>query len=391
MSETYYNKISASTISAFFTKLKNAFWSKSDVTNVALSDVAVTGSYNDLSNKPTIPTVPDISTNISTDATSDTKTASPKAVKTYVDEAGYYTKPSGGIPSTDIASGVIPDVSGFYTKPSGGIPSTDIASGVIPDITGKADKVGSATNGNFAALDSNGNLIDSGHKHSDYLTGHQSVTDNNPSLSWGTKSKVATIGSTEINVTMPSNPNTDTQANWNETNSSSAAYIQNKPTIPSVPDISTSITTDANSDTKTASPKAVKTYVDNTIPSVPVTDVTVGGVSVLSSGTAVIPAIKTPVVTTQPNGGFLPNTVYDLGEINSTTTFSIASASDTSIVNIWHWSFITGSTAPTITWPSNITWFDGSAPTINVDCFYEINIRYIGSSLMVGYCREVIL
>lgn len=33
----------------------------------------------------TIPTVPTISTNITTDATSDTKTASPKAVKTYVD------------------------------------------------------------------------------------------------------------------------------------------------------------------------------------------------------------------------------------------------------------------------------------------------------------------
>lgn len=43
------------------------------------------------------------------------------------------------------------------------------------------------------------------------LTQHQSVTDNNPTLSWGTKSKVATIGSTAINVTMPSNPNTDTK------------------------------------------------------------------------------------------------------------------------------------------------------------------------------------
>lgn len=38
----------------------------------------------------------------------------------------------------------------------------------IPDVTGKADKVSNATNGNFAALDSNGNLTDSGHKHSDY-------------------------------------------------------------------------------------------------------------------------------------------------------------------------------------------------------------------------------
>jgi len=33
---------------------------------------------------------------------------------------------------------------------------------------GKADKVSGATNGNFAGLDANGNLTDSGHKHSDY-------------------------------------------------------------------------------------------------------------------------------------------------------------------------------------------------------------------------------
>ena len=45
------------------------------------------GNYNDLTNKPTIPTVPTISTNIATDETSDAKTASPKAVKTYVDNA----------------------------------------------------------------------------------------------------------------------------------------------------------------------------------------------------------------------------------------------------------------------------------------------------------------
>lgn len=55
---------------------------------------------------------------------------------------GKYTKPSGGIPASDLASGVIPDVSGFYTKPSGGIPLSDLASnvqnvsGTTPTITG---------------------------------------------------------------------------------------------------------------------------------------------------------------------------------------------------------------------------------------------------------------
>lgn len=43
-------------------------------------------------------------------------------------------------------------------------------------ITGKADKVTNATENNFAALDANGNLKDSGHKHSDYLTQHQDIS-----------------------------------------------------------------------------------------------------------------------------------------------------------------------------------------------------------------------
>lgn len=68
--------------------------------------------------------------------------------------------------------------------------------------------------------------------------------------------------------------------------------LTNKPTIPTVPTISTNISADATSDTKTASPKAVKTYVDNSIPAIPVTDVTVGGSSVVSTnGVAIIPAI----------------------------------------------------------------------------------------------------
>ena len=54
---TEYTKIKESTISAFFTKLKAFFWPKADVVNldaidVDLADVAVTGDYDDLINKP---------------------------------------------------------------------------------------------------------------------------------------------------------------------------------------------------------------------------------------------------------------------------------------------------------------------------------------------------
>jgi|LSQX01.2.fsa_nt_gb hypothetical protein len=67
------------------TTIKELETQKVDLTEYAKSDdlatVATTGSYNDLTNKPTI------STNIAADETSDAKTASPKAVKTYVDNA----------------------------------------------------------------------------------------------------------------------------------------------------------------------------------------------------------------------------------------------------------------------------------------------------------------
>lgn len=58
------------------------------------------------------------------------------------------------------------------TIPMSSSDSTTVAAA----IGGKTDKVSNATNGNFAALDANGNLTDSGHKHSDYLTSHQDIT-----------------------------------------------------------------------------------------------------------------------------------------------------------------------------------------------------------------------
>lgn len=43
-------------------------------------------------------------------------------------------------------------------------------------LNGKTDKVANATSGNFAGLDSNGNLTDSGSKASDFLTEHQDLS-----------------------------------------------------------------------------------------------------------------------------------------------------------------------------------------------------------------------
>lgn len=53
------------------------------------------------------------------------------------EDVGAYTKPSGGIPKTDLASAVqtsLGKADSAYQKPSGGIPASDIASGVVPAV-----------------------------------------------------------------------------------------------------------------------------------------------------------------------------------------------------------------------------------------------------------------
>jgi len=85
-------------------------------------------------------------------------------------------------------------------------------------------------------------------------------------------------------------------------------------------------------------------------------------------------AVDTPVESTQPSGGFLPNVVYDLGELTGTVTFTLA-AGESGKLNHYYLMFETGSTAPTITWPAEITsWNGGSAPTINASKHYEISV-----------------
>lgn len=77
--------------------------------------------------------------------------------------------------------------------------------------------------------------------------------------------------------------------------------------------------------------------------------------------------------TSQPSGGFLPDVVYILGTVTGTVTFSLASAVNGNI-NHYFWTFTTGSSAPTITWPSGITWSAGDAPEIGTNKTYEISI-----------------
>lgn len=121
--------------------------------------------------------------------------------------------------------------------------------------------------------------------------------------------------------------------------------LSNKPTIPTVPSISTNVVEDKLSDTKTSSPKSVYNE------------------------------IHPSVGSSQPSGGMLPNTVYNLGILSGNITFSLATPSDISIVNHYYWTFSTSSTAPIITWPAGITsWIGGNAPTISASKHYEVSV-----------------
>ena len=182
---------------------------------VKLHKVSKTGSYNDLLNKPTIPDVSNFIT------------------KSVNDLTYYYTKTDvdSKIASTYKAAGSVSSVSnlgslnaaheGFVYNMSASFTTTsDFVEG--SGVTYPAGTNVAIVNTNTSAdpvykYDILSGFVD--------LSGKQDVIDSNNKLSYN--------------------------------------YLSDTPTIPTVPTISTSIITDASSDVMTASPKAVKTYVDD--------------------------------------------------------------------------------------------------------------------------------
>lgn len=177
------------------------------------------------------------------------------------------------------SGGVYTELAKKYEKPSGGIPASDLASGVIPD-----------------------------------------AVEANPTVPSGTTP--ASLSGLKIG----------------------SAYYDIEAGGGTVPTISTDIQADKASTTKTASPSAVYNEVH--------------------------PA----VVTSQPAGGFAPNILYALGEISGSVTFALATPADANIVNHYYWTFDTGASAPTITWPAGLSWMGGSALTVDASKHYEISV-----------------
>lgn len=118
--------------------------------------------------------------------------------------------------------------------------------------------------------------------------------------------------------------------------------------IPTVPTISTDVEADKASDLKTASPKAVYDFV------------------------------CPPKASSQPQGGMAPGIFYDLGTLTGSVTISLAAPSDANIANEYRFTFVAGSTAPTVTWPAGVEWAGGcvesGAPVITGGNSYEVSI-----------------
>lgn len=410
-----------------------------------------------------------------------------------------YTKPSGGIPASDLADGVIPTVptdvvkysaqtlsdsektqartnigAGTYTKPSGGIPSQDLSSGVserlmnivtssksqIPnnfttsDITEVFDEFG-IDMGDFMALSlGTSNFIRFEGSSTPSNTWLYSVSTHNNEMvfSYGVEQYVLTISSnpglytftkhetelTSNKVTALSAQSTDTQypsakcvydslaekqdtidashkldygllsntptipaaqvnSDWNA--SSGVAQILNKPTLQqvyngNVPDPSTWLNVVNPGDIVYYDMGSfyIVTHIQRGSGAGDTNyQVELGGVDVSGSGIDVGGAVATKsnntwsfafkssnvdtiLLTTQPAGGMLPNVMYNLGTLTGTVTFSLASPTYNTIVNHYYWTFTAGSTAPTITWPSGISWFGGSAPVITAGKHYDVSI-----------------
>lgn len=154
---------------------------------------------------------------------------------------------------------------------------------------------------------------------------------------WDAVSGVAQI------LNKPTIPAAQVNSDWNAM--SGVAEILNKPTIPTVPTISTDVESDKASTSKTSCPKSVYDFVR--------------------------PAVQ----SSQPAGGMLPNVLYTLGTLTGSVTIALASPADANVVNHYFFTFESGSTAPTITWPAAITgWVGGAAPTINASKHYEVSI-----------------
>ena len=203
-----------------------------------LATVATSGSYNDLTDKPIIPTVP---TNVSA-FTNDAGYLVAADIVGKADKSDTYTKEEVDYKIDDIIGGEI-NLQNYYTK-------SEIDASQAAQDTAIAAKAPQATT--YTKTEVN-NLVSPKANSADLAT-------------------VATSGSYNDLTDKPNIPAMQVQSDWNQTGTSEPDYIKNKPTIPTVPTNVSAFTNDAgyliNTDIEGKADKSdtyTKTEVDDII------------------------------------------------------------------------------------------------------------------------------
>lgn len=223
-----------------------------------LSTVATSGSYNDLSDKPTIPTVGN-----------GTITINQGGV-----QKGTFTTNQSGNTTIDLDSGGSDiEVDDELSTTSENPVQNKVITGALNDkqdvildlstIRSGASKGATAVQPNdLSTVATSGSYNDL----ADKPTIPSAVTESTVS-DWGFTKNTGTV--TSVNNVQPVNGNVtlsipeQVQANWNETDSTSKAYIQNKPTIPDTSTfekVSNKVTSISSSSTNTQYPSAKCVY-----------------------------------------------------------------------------------------------------------------------------------
>ena len=318
----------------------------------ALAAVATSGQYSDLTGTPTIPAAPGTldTTATTAQATSASEALSGSVVLHKISKTGKYSDLSGK-PTVPVITlnGSTAGTPSFYAPTSAG------TAGQVLVSTGGAPTWQAAPSG--------------GGDVTDVTLGGTSVVDGNG---------VAVLPAYPV---VPTLATVATTGDYDD--------LLNKPNIPTVPTISTDIATDAASDTKTASPKAVADYVADSVVGV-TAPVPNDGTIVFthrSGDTDTVDlnhvhpqyAAKVAKENSQPAGGMLPNTFYNLGTLSGAVTFLFAAPDDNTILNEYMLAFDSGSPAASPTWPASITGWQGNcldngAPLILASKHYEVSV-----------------
>lgn len=144
-------------------------------------------------------------------------------VKSYISGLGYYIKPPGGIPASDLANYVLPSaVTDYsvgrlnYTKNLGTVTAIKMNNAVVPQTEGVVD------------LGAVQEKIDANHKLSgDFIIDGLVNKVINIKPDWN-----AASGNDAEILNKPTIPAAQIQSDWNQSDSEAKDYIKNKPTIP---------------------------------------------------------------------------------------------------------------------------------------------------------------